>query len=805
MILALHGCGSTREPPAFPLPTTATTTSWTNTSTTETQTTQADLSVSKASVTTSSSVPAIPYCRCEFQDSGTSPREQCETGLGHPCDSDSERKGACFEEGRLCEASYGCTAWPSFRDLNLMCNEAPTAEACLEQEACHYRQPSLTFRMACKSKGIYAHSPEANDRCQSLTDQGKGVCNNQYLCHWTIDVPEASPCKNNGIYRGCVGVDEALSKSCAIFDTNTSCDEEHSGLCQWQGSCECPSEFHGDQCAEERVQFKNHSGCIMDQSDIPTCKGLVIAAASSDAQSFCSDHQDCTIWKRVKRMVGHMRDVEIGQMLVDVIAACCMLAFVLIKYSYKHGKKKAEKKQDDTEKEDQKFLRTQYFLFACCVSFLVDLFLEGFLLFYLLNAAWVVTKLREAMCFTRNSDADDWLAGVTKSLHTSVWLVIIQMFVAVGGVGVELYQIQDEIKQTLEPDSDQFRDKACCSYSMLLLLVSIALHWVELFMTLANFIQSTAPFLGMIHRIELRALQEMAGHVCYVRHPSLPETSATGVGWPHPARDIVLPFLVVFLFFLLATFLTWYTSEHGVPQWSCARFRTSDWWHPKPPPPPPPAPAETLQIEVIVPPSVSAEIEVSPPRRLETLAAPADQADLPVTLVTAKAEVEAAVCSQGAQDQGTSPIPEPPNTMLVTFSCTPDAPDLNQIAPDSDGTELRQLACADHHRPTASCDSHMSHARTLLPAPRVRDPGEGLPAHHSCEVTAPRPSWRPGVFTSWAAPTAQQAPNTHVCQWPPAPAPVCRPWCWSPGVGSTAVTPAPVQSPHLGPRAPRLA
>lgn len=53
------------------------------------------------------------------------------------------------------------------------------------------------------------------------------------------------------------------------------------------------------------------------------------------------------------------------------------LAFVLIKYSYKHGKKKAEKKQDDTEKEDQKFLRTQYFLFACCVSFLVDLFLEG--------------------------------------------------------------------------------------------------------------------------------------------------------------------------------------------------------------------------------------------------------------------------------------------------------------------------------------------------------------------------------------------------------------------------------------------
>lgn len=379
------------------------------------------------------------------------------------------------------------------------------------------------------------------------------------------------------------------------------------------------------------------------------------------------------------------------------------------------------------------------------------------------------------------------------------------MFVAVGGVGVELYQIQDEIKQTLEPDSDQFRDKACCSYSMLLLLVSIALHWVELFMTLANFIQSTAPFLGMIHRIELRALQEMAGHVCYVRHPSLPETSATGVGWPHPARDIVLPFLVVFLFFLLATFLTWYTSEHGVPQWSCARFRTSDWWHPKPPPPPPPAPAETLQIEVIVPPSVSAEIEVSPPRRLETLAAPADQADLPVTLVTAKAEVEAAVCSQGAQDQGTSPIPEPPNTMLVTFSCTPDAPDLNQIAPDSDGTELRQLACADHHRPTASCDSHMSHARTLLPAPRVRDPGEGLPAHHSCEVTAPRPSWRPGVFTSWAAPTAQQAPNTHVCQWPPAPAPVCRPWCWSPGVGSTAVTPAPVQSPHLGPRAPRLA
>ena len=50
-----------------------------------------------------------------------------------------------------------------------------------------------------------------------------------------------------------------------------------------------------------------------------------------------------------------------------------------------------------------------------------------FLLFYLLNAAWVVTKLREAMCFTRNSDADDWLAGVTKSLHTSVWLVIIQM------------------------------------------------------------------------------------------------------------------------------------------------------------------------------------------------------------------------------------------------------------------------------------------------------------------------------------------------------------------------------------------
>eukprot|EP00913_Durusdinium_trenchii_P016098 g15131.t1 len=69
-------------------------------------------SVTMTSTTmTLTTLPAIPYCQCEAASSSAL---QCETGAGRSCITNLTDWTACFEEGRLCEASDGCITKPEF-------------------------------------------------------------------------------------------------------------------------------------------------------------------------------------------------------------------------------------------------------------------------------------------------------------------------------------------------------------------------------------------------------------------------------------------------------------------------------------------------------------------------------------------------------------------------------------------------------------------------------------------------------------------------------------------------------------------
>ncbi|CAK9091847.1 Uncharacterized protein SCF082_LOCUS43244 [Durusdinium trenchii] len=555
---------------------------------------------------TLSSTGTIPYCRCDFSFASAS-QTQCETGTGDRCEDRSDiDRVRCFEEGRLCEANFGCIALPRYADLDSACKEATTAEACLEQEACHYVPPSLKYRMACKSRGLYASSPDANDRCDSFTAQGKRTCNDQCLCHWTMDEETASTCKNNGIYLGCVGVDEALNKSCGIYNSAATCQAEPCGLCQWEGRCQCPAEFFGEDCGRELVQFTDRGGSCVSHGDSSACKGLVVAASSQD-QHLCTDAQDCSTWRRLKNFLGQMREVEVGQLIVDSIVALLTGFFMAC----------------GCEKDLPK---NQGFFWAIGVSFITDLFMEGFVLGYAGDTDGALTEVIAAMCFSPGSDAFGWLVKLQDALERSRILVIIQMIISLLGLASNLCAISGLLGFCAKPleSSSSWLTRGC-------IILVLLTPWLEILLGTWNLWQNTeSVFITIVGDLEhsVLGLRSMTlGYACYSRHPDLPETTASGVGWPDPVCNIVLPTMFILVSFLLAAILTRYMSTYGMPHFlthepcrtqvcCCNLLLRRIWWKtpvaPAPSPPPPPADVEAVEVEV----------RLAPPESLEIVSAP---------------------------------------------------------------------------------------------------------------------------------------------------------------------------------------
>lgn len=368
-------------------------------------TTTVSFTTTRTSTTTSTStLVATPYCKCT---AGGSKDLQCETGFGTSCDSDTDL-GICFEEGRLCEvdSSMGCITRPEFETE---CSTFRMQEACEAQAHCYYQAPSLKFRMVCRSTGPDSNNTYANTVCANYTDQGRELCNNQKSCHWTIEQYDDQPCKNNGLHVGCVGLEKQLDRGCAIYDNNASCQTaDLFGRCEWRGLCDCPTEYFWEDCGKEVVQFKPEGTCNQTVSDSAVCKGLVVAASSEDPRR-CSEAQSCTTWDTVKSLVGQMREVEIGDMIVDAIALVFMGVFVIM-----------------VEFLPGNFERTYIFL-ATLVSFFADIVLEVFLLIYVSKASKEVEKLSGADCFSTNSDASRLLVKLSEVAESSLRLAFGQV------------------------------------------------------------------------------------------------------------------------------------------------------------------------------------------------------------------------------------------------------------------------------------------------------------------------------------------------------------------------------------------
>ncbi|CAK9034580.1 Uncharacterized protein SCF082_LOCUS20915, partial [Durusdinium trenchii] len=105
-------------------------------------------------------------------------------------------------------------------------------------------------------------------------------------------------------------------------DTQSECQSQSLlGICEWPKLCECPTEYFGEECEEERTQFEPQNDTCVELASQPwVCKGLVIASSREDAQTLCSDKQDCTTWKELKDTVGQLRAIDLGSIVLHGIA-----------------------------------------------------------------------------------------------------------------------------------------------------------------------------------------------------------------------------------------------------------------------------------------------------------------------------------------------------------------------------------------------------------------------------------------------------------------------------------------------------
>ncbi|CAK9098795.1 Uncharacterized protein SCF082_LOCUS46286 [Durusdinium trenchii] len=344
------------------------------------------------------------------------------------------------------------------------------------------------------------------------------TCNGQTICQWTLVEYDNEPCKNGGVHVGCLGITEQLDARCAIHETSSSCKlgSDHD-ICEWKGLCHCTSEFFGDNCLQERVQYVNGGLCLQSASRPAICKGLVIAASSEDRE-FCSPEQDCEVWDRVKYMLGIMYEAELGDIIIDSLAICFCLAALCLKHKGQRGK---------------------YILLATFVSFMADIALEVLLADSVGGAKDVVAELEEAVCIS------------PQGKRVNVGIAIL------GGLSEVLQTFMDACgKKVLERTA---------------VGLVVAASVFELGLGCISFGFNTLEFIAVVKDIEVAALglqtmEDDYGHMCYVRNPDLTPATAQGVMWIQPGLIMVMPSVVVCCFFLAAAVYTYRCAPPDEPE-----------------------------------------------------------------------------------------------------------------------------------------------------------------------------------------------------------------------------------------------
>lgn len=370
------------------------------------------------------------------------------------------------------------------------------------------------------------------EECAPLAHQD---CNVQNACEWKMS-HQVDSCLNGGTLLGCTAKSgfSTFTQQCRNKPAKESCTLD--SVCEWRDECQCPIEFVGQLCQEERAKFQvDNALCNSPPAELAAvCRGIVIAsAADSDLEphsQLCSKGvHDCAIWEDVKVTVARMWEVECGDCIVDGIAVLMVVVCLVLRYKH-HNEHSAAK----------------FLLLATLVSFGLDFALELALLSAVRDVAGdegSITQIKDSLCFTQGGnegqDALSTLAGNIQDLAmTNIALAVF------GG-------LCDVVSAYI----DCRKAETAAAFGLVPSILASTAALGEFLLGGYNFWFQTREFVANVETIEkvvlgLETFQK--GGACFQRSTLLDAPMPAGVPWDEPGLFVIAPGVICAVCFLLA-------------------------------------------------------------------------------------------------------------------------------------------------------------------------------------------------------------------------------------------------------------
>ena len=323
---------------------------------------------------------------------------------------------------------------------------------------------------------------------------------------------------------------------------------------------DCPGFSFGILCKKPVSLFQSHLRQCLEQSDNSICSGLV-HAASVDYSSLCQQNEDaaCRHWMKVKALVSTVWEVEIADILVDLIGIVSSAGLVALTRGLRTR---------DASRLSKLEHNTRCLAWICAlVAFIIDIILEITVAVSMASALTTVTDVKESHCFTAG-DGFATLVKLEANANTIATFAGINVVIAVAFGMLDLRQARRD-----------WQDPASRPQELINLARASLLGGVmEILLGIINFFANTEGFIGELQAIEQAALgvkQLESGHVCYMRHPDLPMTSPTGVGWNQPWLNFATPIIVASLLFTPLPYFLWRVWREPVDSTSSMTARNA--------------------------------------------------------------------------------------------------------------------------------------------------------------------------------------------------------------------------------------
>ncbi|CAJ1327221.1 unnamed protein product [Effrenium voratum] len=434
-------------------------------------------------------LPTRP-CVCNAVGEGL----HCETGPGESCGSaDNMSLWDCFLAKTMCIYQVACHPKPGI-SLNAGCDQFRTEDSCNDQIHCQYTEDtSLVHSWGCQG----LQNGTIQEYCKAVIS--KEECDRQQLCTWRLIENAERQCNNGGAWKGCIGKIDETTARCGSF-TRSGC-MSNNDYCSWVGACQCTPGYFGADCTEQVVGFNllaPQGYCAEQQADKAVCQGLVYASSAADVHRCSEEGVRCGPWQDTKLAVSRIREVEIGDMIVDSLGILMLAVAGVFRFSNWN----------------------RYLFLASLANFMADMWLEAILVGVSAEAIEAVGTVRGSFCFSYG----DGIASLIKleelmdSIVTFAWTNI---GLAIAGAVLE---VVDTFSQALASEG--------LSMTAMFLVIFVSLS--ELGVGVASFIQNTQKLVEEIEFMEAVSLGLETfedGHACFVRNVDLASAAVLGVEW----------------------------------------------------------------------------------------------------------------------------------------------------------------------------------------------------------------------------------------------------------------------------------